>query len=292
MKFSSLAVLACAASTASAFNPNFFKKHLFKQHGAAYPVLFASTSPSSSDINPNNLSLVKELTHQFYGLRHGQSLANVAKIISSDPSISTVEHGLSDVGKEQVRSSAIQFCRDFNREQDNRCDSRGEKDVRKMFMGVAIYTSDFRRARETAGIFTSVLTDAGIPLYSPNGAVEDVRLRERYFGSWNGKSDDHYQDVWNFDCENPNHTEFGVETVNSVVARASEMVIDVDNALSRDGGGDGKVWKIIFVAHGDVLQIAQTAFQKVDAKLHRSLDHLETASIREFSLHKSTRCDK
>ena len=90
------------------------------------------SSSSSSDFDPNNLSSVTQLTNQFYGLRHGQSLANVAKIISSDPSISTIEHGLSDLGKEQVQSSAIQFCHAYNQEQENRCDGSGEKDRGKM----------------------------------------------------------------------------------------------------------------------------------------------------------------
>lgn len=236
-------------------------------------------SSSSSNINSNgtnNLLSVTQLTNQFYGLRHGQSLANVAKIISSDPSISTVEHGLSDVGKAQVRSSAVQFCSDYNREQQD-C------------KGVAIFTSDFKRARETAGIFTSELTEVGIPLYSPS-AVEEVRLRERFFGSWNGKGDEHYHDVWKLDLEDPNHTEWGVESVNSVVARTSQLVLDVDRDLNADvGESSGKNWKVIFVAHGDVLQIAQTAFQKVDGKVHRSLKHLETASLREFVLQNNTK---
>lgn len=40
------------------------------------------------------------LRHRYYALRHGQSLANVAHIISSDPAIATVEHGLSETGWE------------------------------------------------------------------------------------------------------------------------------------------------------------------------------------------------
>jgi len=168
---------------------------------------------------------------------------------------------------------------DNNQEQEG---SAGEEG--RPCKGVAIFTSDFTRARETAGIFTSVLTEAGVPLYSPS-AIEEVRLRERFFGSWNGKGDEHYQDVWDLDRDDADHTEWGVESVNSVVSRTSQLVLDVDKLLNTDvGEDDGKVWKVIFVAHGDVLQIAQTAFQKVDGKVHRSLKHLETASLREFVL--------
>jgi len=44
MKFNSLAVLALAAPTASAFSPSFFKKHLVQQHGAAFPIFHRQNS--------------------------------------------------------------------------------------------------------------------------------------------------------------------------------------------------------------------------------------------------------
>ena len=39
---------------------------------------------------------------------------------------------------------------------------------------------------------------------------------------------------------------------------------------------------VVLVAHGDVLQIAQTAFADVDPRTHRSLEHLETATLRKL----------
>jgi len=63
--------------------------------------------------NVNKLKNISSLKNSFFALRHGQSLANVAKIISSDPSISTVEHGLSDIGKAQVASSADLFAQQY-----------------------------------------------------------------------------------------------------------------------------------------------------------------------------------
>eukprot|EP00558_Chaetoceros_sp_UNC1202_P006243 CAMPEP_0197241712 /NCGR_PEP_ID=MMETSP1429-20130617/7682_1 /TAXON_ID=49237 /ORGANISM="Chaetoceros sp., Strain UNC1202" /LENGTH=53 /DNA_ID=CAMNT_0042701593 /DNA_START=71 /DNA_END=228 /DNA_ORIENTATION=+ len=38
----------------------------------------------------NKLQSIQSLHNKYYALRHGQSLANVAGIISSDPAISTV----------------------------------------------------------------------------------------------------------------------------------------------------------------------------------------------------------
>ena len=63
--------------------------------------------------NVNKLKNISSLKNSFFALRHGQSLANVAKIISSDPAISTVEHGLSDIGKTQVASSADLFAQQY-----------------------------------------------------------------------------------------------------------------------------------------------------------------------------------
>jgi len=233
----------------------------------------------------NKLSPITRLTNQYFALRHGQSLANVAKIISSDPSISTVQHGLSELGKIQVRSSAVKFCSDYHHQQQKVLqNSEDGTDVDNTFKGVAVYASDFLRASETAQIFTSELIKAGVPLYNSR-VFEEVRLRERYFGSWNGKSDEHYQDVWNLDFEDPDHSTWGVESVNSVVARTSSLVWEIDKALNKDiSESCPKPWKVILVAHGDVLQIAQTAFSKVDGRLHRQLDHLETASVRELVL--------
>jgi glucosyl-3-phosphoglycerate phosphatase len=216
----------------------------------------------------NQLKDITQLHNRFYGLRHGQSLANVAKIISSDPKISTVEHGLSELGKQQVLKSAMSFCSSYEMSD---------------YGGVAIYSSDFTRARETAEIFAAELRKAKIPLiHVPNGIQLETRLRERYFGDFNGKSDKHYHDVWKFDCDDADHTEFNVESVNSVVHRTSRLILDIEKELSLLNGE--KPYQVILVAHGDVLQILQTAFLKKESKLHRSLEHLETATVREFIL--------
>ena len=234
---------------------------------------------STPSLSVNNLIGISSLSNQYFALRHGQSKANIAKIISSDPAISTIEHGLTDVGKDQVAASAIKFCRDYSNERNG--------DV-----PVAIFSSDFTRARETASIFAQLLHENKIPLLF-NEDDEDVfgvkletRLRERYFGQFNGQSDSHYQDVWDVDCMDADHTEFDVESVNSVVKRTSDLIIDLetkfDMAAREDATNDRL--KVILVAHGDVLQILQTAFLRRNGSVHRSLEHLETAGVRELRL--------
>ena len=220
---------------------------------------------------PNKLRHISpsSLRNKFYALRHGQSEANVAKIISSDPKISTVMHGLSNKGVQQVQASVADFSRSFKEDLEY-----------NKYAGVAIYASDFKRAWETAELFARGLNAAGIPV-KEGKVVKEIRLRERYFGKWNGQSDLHYNDVWNVDCDDPNHTENDVESVNSVMERTSSLVLQIEEDIKAKT--DDK-YKIVLVAHGDVLQILQTAFQKKDGSVHRSLEHLETATVRELTL--------
>lgn len=243
-------------------------------------------------------------------------MANVQKIISSDPSISTVEHGLSEVGKEQVSASAKLFTQNYfatnQFPQPVAIYSRyGASDryarFQFCFLQTVMYVtchglisfsyfslqyiySDFTRARETATLFANTLLNSKIPLYHPPHQLQkdlpgfqlDIRLRERYFGDWNGKSDSHYQDVWDHDCHDANHQEYNCESVNSVVSRTTDLIIDIEQELQKDHPQTS--FQVILVAHGDVLQILQTAFLKVDGRVHRSLDHLETATVRQLVL--------
>ena len=86
----------------------------------------------------------------------------------------------------------------------------------------------------------------------------------------------HYQDVWNDDALDPSHTVANVESVNSVLDRTTTCVLEWDPKFSNQ--------LVLLVAHGDVLQITQTAFLKKDGSLHRTLEHLETATLRPLAL--------
>lgn len=283
---------------------------VFLHHYSCIPTSLSTKSTSTSiQMNSSNgipkiinsLNTASKLSNTYYVLRHGQSKANIAKIISSDPVISTKEHGLTSIGRDQVQTSAMKFCNDYH---NNRSGS-ASGNVNVNDIPVAIYSSDFTRARETANIFANVLKQNNVPLltgasasantsttsssstideheYTDNSKYVQLekRLRERYFGTFNNRSDEHYQDVWDIDCTDPNHTEYDVESVNSVVRRTSSLIMDIEGLNLLDGTG----CKVILVAHGDVLQILQTAFLKVDGSVHRSLKHLETASVREMKL--------
>lgn len=196
----------------------------------------------------NHLKNHIELKNHYYVMRHGESKANVAKII-----ISTLENGvkedysLSELGREQARIAA-----------------------EKTHLGTStiIFCSDFSRARETAEITARVI-GAAAPQITP-------ALRERHFGEFEEKSNVHYDDVWAHDANSADHTEYGVESVNDNLKRTTEFILGLEETYD---GAD-----ILLVSHGDTLQILQTAFERVDAHKHRSLTHLETAEIRELIL--------
>lgn len=236
-----------------------------------------SAAAAASDKVVNRLLHHAGLTQSYYALRHGQSLANVAHIISSDPRISTTQHGLSDVGKEQARKAGEAFAAEY----------RAASDVDE-YCGVAVYSSDFTRARETAALFAEELTRAAIPLRAGAVVLTEI-LRERYFGALNGGSDARYREVWEEDAKDPDHRAFDVEPANAVLERTTKLVADLDGTLRAPAGGEdsgaASRWKVVLVAHGDVLQIMQTGLLKhADAARHRSLPHLETATIRALSL--------
>jgi probable phosphoglycerate mutase len=281
-----------------------------------------SSSSSSHDDDTNSRIIINHLanrtslTHTYYALRHGQSLANVAHIISSDPQISIDNHGLSEVGILQAQAAGDAFVRDYlsnniiTNTQSSTTTTAATTTTK--YQGVAIFSSDFKRTRETSTIFASSLRKANIPIFL-GSVIHDSRLRERYFGILNNGPDDRYQEVWDIDSTNPNHTLFHNESANDVLERTTKFICELDdNILSSTSSSsaataatttttindgttaiatattkkeEGGRWICILVAHGDVLQITQTGFLRhTDARGHRSLNHLETATLRELTL--------
>ena len=187
------------------------------------------------------------LRNRYFALRHGESTANTAGVIISDPIIGISNYGLSDIGIKQVENVI--------------------KLADLLSAPIAIYSSDFLRTRETAQIIHS-----GLNIQKP--IVFTPLLRERFFGSLNGSKDKHYQNVWDLDASNPNHTEFDVESVNDVLARTLNLIRSTEKHYNATS--------IVLVAHGDILQILQTWFEGVNPAQHRQLSHLQTPELRRY----------
>ncbi len=198
----------------------------------------------------NYLENMKHTVNRYFAVRHGESEANIAGIIISDPETGIKKYGLSDKGKDQSEIAA--------------------KSILTFSNKLIIYSSDFKRTSETAAIICQTL-NAPLVIHTP-------LLRERFFGNFEATSNTNYEKIWQKDVLNPDHTEWNSESVNSVLERTTLCVDEIEKRYS------GKI--ILLVSHGDALQILQTAFQNVNASQHRSLKHLETAEIREFILHK------
>jgi probable phosphoglycerate mutase len=195
----------------------------------------------------NHLLAFTHLYNNYFAMRHGHSLANQQGIIVSHPDNGMNDYGLSEPGRGQVEASLRQEIH--------------------LDANTVIVTSDFKRARETAGIV--------FEWFACNVAIlEEPRLRERDFGELELATDDHYGEVWQQDEVNPDSRVRGVESVNQVMARVTAVVADYERRFSAAN--------ILFISHGDALQVLQTAFARLDASKHRQLDHLHTAEIRQL----------
>jgi len=193
----------------------------------------------------------RQLKNNYFAMRHGQSMANVDGLVVSHPDIGVSRYGLSPLGRQQVLTSAQEFLRSCG-------------DTSK----IRIISSDFLRARQTAEILAATLRCA-----SP---VEmSASLRERFFGQLDGQSDAVYRQVWTSDAVDARHEENGVESVVSVCGRINSLVKDLEDCYSDA--------QLVLVAHGDVLQIAQTLFNGLPGAKHRQLPHFDVAEIRQLS---------
>eukprot|EP01006_Ploeotia_vitrea_P028409 TRINITY_DN61112_c0_g1_i2.p1 TRINITY_DN61112_c0_g1~~TRINITY_DN61112_c0_g1_i2.p1 ORF type:complete len:170 (-),score=62.58 TRINITY_DN61112_c0_g1_i2:463-972(-) len=135
---------------------------------------------------------------------------------------------------------------------------------------LVIVTSDFARAFETADVVRQKLR---VP---DKNFVVKTALRERNFGKWEGTTNANYERVWADDKVNADHQVKGVESVNAVVDRTTRLVVELDKQYSNT--------VIVLVAHGDVLQILNTAFERIDPRRHRSLPHMGNCAVVPYRL--------
>ena len=225
---------------------------------------------NNNNINSNLLPAGRPLQNDFFALRHGQSQANCLGIIASDPQIACHHYGLSELGQQQARNAGQAIVQQYHH--------RAEPNHRRRYDGLAVISSDLLRCRETATlVLEEIAKDASkeeIPIYT-GAIVFDTRLRERNFGALEGTSDANYAKVWAVDAiDSTTNTPFQVEPVDQVMRRVTALVTEYDALLYNH--------MIVLTAHGDVLQILQTAFASLPGTQHRTLPHLETATLRRL----------
>lgn len=194
-------------------------------------------------------TITKNLKNKYYLLRHGQSTANVAEIISSCRSIAYTEtHGLTDVGYEQGKASARQLLNVLSQTA-----SKGDK--------VVLISSPFARAYQTSlacldGLQQQQSRVDELGLEIDTDIVLEDRLVERFFGRLNGEAIYTYAYVWPLDKFDPLHTAFEVESVAAVCHRLKAVMDRLESEYSN--------CHLVWVSHADVLQIAQLYAAGVD----------------------------
>jgi len=179
----------------------------------------------------------------YYIMRHGQSEANELGVIISDPNIGCHEYGLTKEGRKQVKNSLISF------------------EIKQL---TSIVSSDFLRAKETAYIVASH--------FKVGNLIIKKGLRERYFGIWEGKSDEHYHAIWKQD-------ELGYQSLKSEIEITKDVLLRTIQVLMYLEKNHHNA-TLLLVSHGDTLQILQTFFLGKQVYQHRHLPHIKTAEIK------------
>ncbi len=230
----------------------------------------------------------RQLQNRYFVIRHGESTANVAGLISSTYKVAITNHGLTSRGIEQAQASAKTLLQIASTapgsvdSMDNTVSSQS-KAMLQSRDDVVFYASDFARAYETAYHCRATLKDllpkglgAVKPKQRPTPAFfTTASLRERSFGIFEGNDHTNYANVWEKDAIEPiSSTHFESESIASVLDRVIKLVNEIEDIYQ------DKI--IVFVSHGDVCQITQTAFMSLDGRQHRSLPHMNNCDVREL----------
>lgn len=184
----------------------------------------------------------------FILVRHAESVPNASQKIVSRPSVGVLpENGLTPSGRAAALTAGPALAAFVT----------GKSTL--------FLTSDFSRAAETAAQLRSSLPAAGLRV--------EPRLRERFFGAFDGGPSAAYKTVWAEDAGGGDRPS-GAEGVYAVAGRAAQVVRECDTLLDET--------VVVLVAHGDVLQILAAVFEGRDAARHREGDHLENCGMRVY----------
>ena len=187
------------------------------------------------------------MKNRYYLLRHGESKANAADLIVSDPKIGCEDYGLTERGRAQVLESVKGTVLNKN---------------------TVIVTSDFLRTKETAEICREALRVPSV--------IVEPGLRERYFGRFDGSSANHYNEIWAHDEKDSIHTPHGAESPRHLVHRLKRTM----ERLESQNQGE----TILLVSHGDPLRFLQLIYTDRPLTDHLSIPHLKPAELRPLQI--------
>lgn len=196
--------------------------------------------------------MIENPRNRYFALRHGISTANEEGIIISHPENGVSGWGLSPRGADECRRLLAPA-------------QLGELAFSRQ--GTVVYTSDFRRALETAQILCEQ--------NQLNAPIVDTRLRERNFGRLERKPIDAYVAVWSRDAEDDSHHFEGCESTFELAARLGTLLAEIE--------AKWQAKSVVLVSHGDPLQVLQTVLLGLRCNQHRGLPHLGNAELRRIS---------
>lgn len=169
------------------------------------------------------------MNNSYYFMRHGQSLANLKHLVISSPDNGVKYYGLSAIGKKQTLESISK-----------------NKDLNK---NTIIYSSDFKRAKETAEIVSAHLKS--------KEPILRKELRERFLGVYEKGKDNMYHKLWEEDLKGK--TLQSVEPVTSVAKRIEILINEIEKKYKNKN--------ILLITHGDIVSIGLSVLYNV--KLHK-----------------------
>jgi len=208
------------------------------------------------------LSNPLKLQNNYFGLRHGQSTANVAGIISSTMLVGTTNHGLTELGRLQSRESAPHLLKLIGEDQ--------------LQYNTIFYSSLFKRAKETTEESTNALHDLLVgkgSIFPRFSYLVSPLLRERNFGEYDGGELGLYNNVWTKDVISADNNANGVESVNTVINRLNIFLEDMEKKH--------KNANIVCVSHADTLQIMQVYMCGADVRQFSSY-RFKNAEVRNM----------
>jgi broad specificity phosphatase PhoE len=179
-------------------------------------------------------------------MRHGRSLANEEGIILSNLVDGTNGWGLAEGADIEIKQTLKN---------------------RVLPSDTLIFSSPFKRAHETA-----LVAAANIGCTAP---LLSKILRERFFGDLDKKGDYQYRTVWVDDAANPDNRLNGVESPADVLKRLLGLINETNSNYS------GRT--ILFVSHGDPLNILLTHAAGIQLSRHMKIVGMKTAELRPLS---------
>ena len=233
---------------------------------------FLSVVPPVDTVTEMPPPLPSNNKNKYYLLRHGQSTANVAEIISSSRSLAyTDTHGLTLVGYQQGKESAKELLDCIERAMKANDEQQQKR--------VVLICSPFARAKQTAEACLDGLQDHNDRIQAMGLQVDSAitmqdNLVERYFGRLDAQAIYTYAYVWPLDQFNVTHNAFDVESVAAVCHRIHQVVMECEEQF-RD-------CHLVLVSHADVLQIAQLYAARADNIGSFSSYRFKNGEVREL----------